>query len=211
MTVVSNRSAPTATRSQRRPGRPKGGGVLADRTQLLAAAERAIRADGPDLTMAELAAAATVSKPILYRTVGDRDALVFALSEALVDRISIAVDAATEAAPSPHGEFAAAVRGYLAAVDVDRNLFLFVNAGGHHTDQLRRLVDRSAAQMIEQFDAMHTVRGKDPAAARTWAHAIVGALQISTMMWLRDEYCDIDTLADQLTQLIWPGIRDLAQ
>lgn len=161
--------------------------------------------------MAELAAAATVSKPILYRTVGDRDALVLALSEALVDRIDAAVDAATAAAASRQGEFAAAVRGYLAAVDVDRNLFLFVNAGGQHTEQLRRLVDRSAAQMIEQFDAMREVRGQDPTAARTWAHAIVGAFQISTMMWLRDEYCDIDTLADQLTQLLWPGLDLVAQ
>lgn len=160
--------------------------------------------------MTELAAAATVSKPILYRTVGDRDALVLALSEALVDRIDASVDAATAAAASPHDEFVAAVSGYLAAIDVDRNLFLFVNAGGQHTDQLRRLVDRSAAKMIEQFEALHTVRGQDPTAARTWAHAIVGAFQISTMMWLRDEYCGIDTLADQLSQLLWPGIRDLA-
>ena len=184
--------------------------MLADRAQLLDAAERTIRANGPDLTMEELAAAATVSKPIIYRTIGDRDALVMALSEAMVDRIKVAVDAATDAVASPGAEFRAAVRGYLTTVDADRNLFLFVNAGGQHPDQLRRLVDRSAAQMIGQFDALRIAGGHDPSAACTWAHAIVGALQISTMMWLRDEYCDIDTLADQLTQLLWPGIRDLA-
>ena len=160
--------------------------------------------------MEELAAAATVSKPIIYRTIGDRDALVMALSEALIDRIKVAVDAATDAAEGPDAQFRAAVRGYLTAVDADRNLFLFINAGGQQTDQLRRLVDRSAAQMITQFDALRDGSGHDPSTARTWAHAIVGAFQISTMMWLRDEYCDIDTLADQLTQLLWPGVRDIA-
>ena len=25
-------------------------------------------------------------------------------------------------------------------------------------------------------------------------------------MWLRDDYCDIDTVADDLTQLLWPGV-----
>lgn len=203
MPNVNEQTAQTATRSHRPPGRPKGSRVLADRAQLLAAAERVIRADGPDLTMAELAAAATVSKPILYRSVGDRDALVLALSEALVDRISTAVNLATAATTTPEAEFRAALHGYLSAVAVDRNLFLFVNAGGQHTEQLRRLVDRSAAQMIEQFSIV------DASAATTWAHAIVGALQISTMMWLRDEYCDIGTLAEHLTRLLWPGIREL--
>ena len=41
--------------------------------------------------MEEIAAAATVTKPILYRTVGDRAALVNALSEAMIDRISTAI------------------------------------------------------------------------------------------------------------------------
>lgn len=40
--------------------------------QLLAAAERAIAAIGPDVTMDQIAAEADVTKPILHRTVGDK-------------------------------------------------------------------------------------------------------------------------------------------
>ena len=48
MTDTSNR--------RRGPGRPKGGQVVADRTQLLEAAAEVIRSQGPDATMDDIAA-----------------------------------------------------------------------------------------------------------------------------------------------------------
>ena len=191
---------------RRRPGRPKGGRVVADRAQLLAAAERSITANGPLVTMADIAAEADVSKPILYRTIGDKAALVTALSELLVDRINVAVRAATISAADGRSGFEMAVRGYLAAVDTDRNIYLFVNAGDQSTEQLRRLVDRSAQQLLELFTAARTGAGLDRAAARTWAYAVIGAFQTVTTMWLGDEYCDRDTVAQDLTHLLWPGV-----
>ncbi len=180
--------------------------MIVDREQLLAAASSVIRTEGPDVTMAEIAAGATVTKPILYRAVGDRRALTFALAEMLVDRINTAVEEQRSRAGDPRAQFEGAVRGYLSAVDADRNLFLFVNGGSQDTDVIRGLVDRSSAQLIELFATARADAGRDPAAARTWAYAIVGAFQIVTLMWLRDGYCEIDTVADDLTQLLWPGV-----
>ena len=74
--------------------------MLASREQLLNAAERVIAEQGPDATMQEIAAAATVTKPILYRTVGDRAALVNALSETMIDRISTAIGDVEPPTPS---------------------------------------------------------------------------------------------------------------
>ncbi|MCH9838079.1 MAG: TetR family transcriptional regulator [Ilumatobacter sp.] len=203
---MSKRLSATSPRTRRRPGRPVGGGVVVDRAQLLAAAAHVIRSEGPDATMAEIAAAATVTKPILYRAVGDRRALTFALSEVLVDRINIAVEERRVNATDPRAQFEGAVRGYLSAVDADRNLFLFVNGGSQDTDVIRGLIDRSAAQLIELFATARSAAGRDPIAARTWAYAIVGAFQVVTLMWLRDAYCDLDTVADDLTLLLWPGV-----
>ena len=180
--------------------------MIVDREQLLAAAAHVIRSEGPNATMAEIAAGATVTKPVLYRAVGDRQALTFALSEVLVDRINTAVEAQRVNAADPRAQFEGAVRGYLSAVDADRNLFLFVNGGSQDTDVIRGLVDRSAGLLIELFASARADAGRDPAAARTWAYAIVGAFQVVTLMWLRDDYCDIDTVADDLTQLLWPGV-----
>lgn len=192
-------------RARRRPGRPAGGNAVVGRDQLLAAAERAIRSEGPDATMAEIASEATVTKPIVYRTIGDREALTLALSEQLIDRINAAVEAERSEGSDPREEFVAAIRAYLRTVVADRNLFLFVY-GGQEAEVVHQLVDRSSAQMIELFSAARTAAGRDPVAANTWAHAIVGALQMVTLMWLRDQYCDIDTVADDLTQLLWPGV-----
>ena len=124
----------------------------------------------------------------------------------LVDRIQTAVDEQRAANPDPRTEFAGAVRGYLSAVDADRNLFLFVNGGNQDTDVVRELVDRAATQLVELFTAARVGAGHHAAAAKTWAYAIVGAFQVVTLMWLRDDYCDIDTVADDLTQLLWPGV-----
>lgn len=196
--------------AKRRPGRPKGGRVLVDRDQLLAAAMRLINAEGPDVTLDEIAAEATITKPILYRTIGDKEALVMALSESLIDRINTAVAEASGRTHDPRAEFESAVRTYLRAVNTDRNLFLFVNAGGQSTEQLRRLIDRSSEQMIEVFTTARRAAGLDVSTAQTWGYAIIGAFQLVTIMWLRDEYCALDAVAEHLTQLLWPGVATIA-
>jgi AcrR family transcriptional regulator len=192
--------------TRRRPGRPRGGQVVADRSQLLDAATQVIRTRGPDATMDDIAAGASVTKPILYRTIGDKAALMAALSETLIDQIDRSVSTASGTATDPVAAFEAAIRGYVAAVDADRNLFLFVNSGAPGTEEFRRLVDRSAASMIEVFSAARTSVGLDPAGARTWAWAIVGALQVVTTMWLRDDGRDVDQVVRELGQLLWSGL-----
>jgi len=195
-----------ATTRRRRPGRPKGGQIVADRARLLAAAAEVIRERGPDATMDDIAAGASVTKPILYRTIGDKAALVAALSESLIDQIDRSVNTATGSATDPVAAFEAAIRGYVVAVEADRNVFLFVNSAAPGTDQFRRLVDRSAAAMVTVFSGARASVGLDADGARTWAWAIVGALQVVTTMWLRDEARDLDDVVRDVSQLLWSGL-----
>lgn len=180
---------------------------MADRDQLLAAARRAIAANGPEVTLDDIAAEADVSKPILYRTIGDKDALVNALSESLVDRINEAVATATAIVADGPSGFEAAVRACLQTIEAERNLFLFVN-GGAGTDSFRGLVDRSAHDMVELFTATRSHAGLDPVPARTWAYAVVGAIQVVATMWLRDEFDDLDRVARDLARLMWFGLSE---
>ena len=46
----------------------------------------------------------------------------------------------------------------------------------------------------------------DTLPAGAWAYAVVGAIQVAAMMWLRDGYGDPNDIADHLTQLMWPGL-----
>jgi AcrR family transcriptional regulator len=195
------------TSSRRRgPGRPKGGQVVADRKQLLEAATEVIRAQGPDATMDDIAAGASVTKPILYRTIGDKAALVSALAESLIDDLNRAVRDAGRAAPNPRAAFEAAILAYIVGVDADRNLYLFVNSSAPGTEEFRRLVDRSSAAMISGFSTARSRVGLDPDGAAAWAWAIVGALQIVATMWLRDDGRRLDELAHDLSELLWSGL-----
>lgn len=196
----------TTTSRRRGPGRPKGGQVVADREQLLAAAAEVIRARGPEATMDDIAAGASVTKPILYRTIGDKAALIAALSETLIDELDRSVTSAGTSTLDPLEAFEAAIRGYLDTVAANRSLFLFVNAGAPGTASFRDLVDRSAASMTTVFTAARANVGLDTDGARTWAWAIVGALQVVTTMWLRDEDGDLDAVARDMSQLLWSGL-----
>lgn len=60
----------------------------AQRARLLAATMAAIREDGPDLSIDELAAAAGVSKPVLYAEFGDKLGLADAVAVELVQAVS---------------------------------------------------------------------------------------------------------------------------
>jgi AcrR family transcriptional regulator len=192
----------------RRPGRPRGGRPVADRGQLLDAAERIIRVDGPDASMEAIAASALVTKPILYREVGDKAALVTALAERLVDRINIAVVAAVADASDPRDGLRRFVDGYFRAVDGDRHLYLYVTAGSGDQGLGARLqlADRSARPLAEALAAGRERAGLDPAVAETWAYAVVGALQFATLRWMRDGREPIDTVVDAVTELLWSGL-----
>ena len=102
--------------------------------------------------------------------------------------------------------FESAIRCYVEAVEADRNLFLFVNAGAPGTEPFRRLVDRSAASMIELFGDARERAGLGRDGARTWAWAIVGALQVVTIMWVRDDHRDVDQIITDVSQLLWSGV-----
>jgi AcrR family transcriptional regulator len=199
-------SSAAAIPARRRPGRPRAGDTVPDREQLLEAAVRIIRSDGPEVTMDDVAAAAGVSKPIVYRNIGDKDALVAALAERFVDQLDEAVERSSAVGVGGRATFVASMRAAFEVIDADRNLFLFVTAGGPGTESVRRLVDRSSSRMIEQFTALRTAAGLDPLPARTWAYATVGAIQVVASMWLRDGYGDRDDIAEHITQLMWPGL-----
>ncbi len=191
--------------------------MIADRSQLLSAAEETIRANGPDVTMEAIAAASTVTKPILYRAIGDRDAVVAALAERFVDRINAAGAAAMAGARTQRDGLRRMVTTYVEIVEAERNVFLFVTAGGSGNDRLAqalRLADRSASLIAAELKTHRAAAGLDPAVADTWAYGMIGAMQYVTLWWLRDPQLRSHELAEQLTTLLWSGLggepRDLA-
>ena len=194
-------------------GRPAGrgtaDGVLVDRGTLLAAAEKLIREKGPNVSLQAIAIEAGVTKPTLYREVGDRDALVNALAERLAARMADAVTRLVATASAPREGLRNLVAGYLDLAASDRHLYLFVTAGGTGDDRVQQsllLADGAASQFAEPIAAYRVAHDADPAVAVVWSYGLVGALHYVTLWWLRDQATDIDVLIDQITSLLWSGM-----
>lgn len=194
----------TTRGSGRRPGRPAGGQLLADREQLLHAAERAIRLEGSAVTMEAIAAEAEVTKPILYRGVGDKDDLMQALAERLVDRINSSVTDALIDVRDGREQVRAFVAAYLAVVDGERDLYLFVTAGG---SKALHLADRSALPLADGIAAQRAAIGADPSVSPAWSYGLIGMLHFVTLWWMRERTMTLDEVSEAVTELLWSGLR----
>lgn len=196
----------------RRPGRPAGrkasDGVIADRETLLAAAERVILEQGPAVSLDAIAAGAGVTKPILYRGVGGRDALIQALSQRLTARMGQRAARLLAGATGPEDWLQRLVRAYLSQADRERNLYLYVTAALAGDDPMRRslaLADTTADVFTDSIASYRSKRGADPAVARVWAYGLVGALHFVTLWWLRDRPIGIDRATRHLAAMLWSG------
>lgn len=206
-------SSRTGATTPRRRGRPRGrtaaDGVIADRNQLLEAAEELLRTDGPTVSLQAIATRAGVTKPTLYRELGDRDALVNALAERLAERMAASVTSMVATATDPRDGLHKLVMGYLDLAERDRNLYLFVTAGGPGDDRVQqalRLADGAAHQFAEPIAAFRASQGVDPEVATVWSYGLLGALHFVTLWWLRDEAVSRDVVASQITSLLWSGM-----
>lgn len=210
-----HKKKPSSTEAvgSRRRGRPAGrtaaDGVIADRGVLLEAAERLIREQGPAVSLQAVAGEAGVTKPTLYREVGDKDALVNALAERLAVRMAEAVTRLVARAASPREGLRNLVAGYLDLAARERNLYLFVTAGVTSDDRVQQsllLADGAAYQFAEPIAAYRAAHGADPAVATVWSYGLLGALHFVTLWWLRDQAVDMEVVVEQITALLWSGM-----
>ena len=207
---TSNAQASVARTRGRPAGRTLAHGVIANRDQLLTAAENLIRKNGPAVSLASIATAAGVTKPILYREVGDKDVLVNALAERLAGRMAEAMRQLVAQAATPREGLRNLVTGYLELGSQERNLYLFVTAGGTGEDRVQQsllLADGAASQFAEPIAAYRAAHGADPEVATVWSYGLLGALHYVTLWWLREPAADIDRVVTQITQLLWSGMR----
>lgn len=197
----------------RRRGRPK----LADRERLLDAAESAIRRSGPTVSLERIAARAGVTKPVLFAHVGDRRALVHALSARLLARIEAAAQVAIAAAPAGRAALENMIHASLETIAAHRHLYAFVNGAGAGDTTLATTLEfarRSAAPIAAGAADVRVRAGDDPAPAQAWGFAIIGMLHMVGIWWLNEPASrrpDAAQLAAQLTELLWRGLEPRAR
>jgi AcrR family transcriptional regulator len=185
------------------------------RSELTRAAIEAIRQLGPEVGMDAIAAAAGVSKPILYRYFADKSELWLAVGQAAAGLVLDAIVPAVANVREERDAIAAAVDAYLAHIEADTNLYQFVVHQPdvtRHRDVVADVVDTVASGLARIFGDRLRARGLDSGAALPWAYGVVGYVQSVGDWWLRQQQpISREALADYLTTFLWSGVSGMRQ
>jgi AcrR family transcriptional regulator len=183
----------------------------ARRVELLDAAVRAIRRDGPSVSMDVIAAEAGVTKPIVYRHFGDRVGLASALAEQFGAALVGELDAALSQDLPPDQLLRATIDTYLAFVERDPQLYSFLvgRLGVPNNDVANGLITQVGTRVALALGEQLRALGIDSGPAEPWAFGIVGMVHLAGDWWLERRTMTRARLVDDITSLLWHGLGGL--
>ena len=195
----------------RRVGRPPGPtrDKAVRREELLDAATAAIRSAGSDATMAELAASAGITKPILYAHFGDKAGLGAALAERVVAQLNESLLEGLTVGASPVERMRATIGAFVDFVQREPELYGFlvrgaVAPGAGFGDA--GLVSEIGNQITIVLRTALRAAGGDSGPAELWSYGIIGAVFVTAEWWLARPVVTRDQLVDDLCRLLWDGL-----
>jgi AcrR family transcriptional regulator len=177
---------------------------------MVQAAIEAVRTHGAGVSVAEIAATAGITKPVLYRHFTDRADLQRAVgqqaAEMLLSRMAPELDPARE----PTRLIRGVIDAFLAGIEDEPQLWRFVvhhpierTPGAEVVEDARERIARTLAMIIgERVRAL----GLDSGGAEAWAQGLVGMVQSAGDWWLERRTMSRAALTDYLTTLIWGGV-----
>lgn len=180
------------------------------RAQLLEAAIEEIRLIGPGATMAQLAKAGGVTKPILYRHFGDRDGLIAAIAERFSVGLLQSVEGPLLSSSDPRRQLDSTIEGYVLYLEGDPFLYRFLvqqsSGRGESGSSITSLVDVVARQVAQIATEQLSAAGRDAGGAVPWAYGIVGLVHTATNWWLDAQTMSRERFVGYLTELLWDGL-----
>jgi AcrR family transcriptional regulator len=180
------------------------------RAEMVQAAIDAVRTHGPGASVAEIAAMAGITKPVLYRHFTDRADLQRAVGQRAVEMLMERMAPELDPARAPMHLMRGAIDAFLAGIEDEPQLWRFVvhhpierAPGAEVVDDAREQIARTLATIIgERLRAV----GLDSGGAEAWAHGLVGMVQSAGDWWLERRPMSREALTDYLTTLIWGGV-----
>src|SRR5947209_8517803 len=171
------------------------------RDQFIEAAIQVIRRKGAGVSMAEIAAEAGVSKPILYRHVGDRAGLYLAMADRFVTE-SLAAHQGPPLTGRPLT--AKTIDAFLSFVEREPELYRFLRDGSGESGEGADgdFVRSVGAQVAERFRSY----GSPPEQAGVLGQAIAGAVGATASWWIDQRSISREELTEHLTALLWDGL-----
>ncbi|MBK1788944.1 TetR/AcrR family transcriptional regulator [Prauserella cavernicola] len=189
---------------------------IARRAEFVEAALRALDEHGPELGMEDVAAAAGVTKPVLYRHFEDKADLYVALgqrgTELLFERLLPAINA--ELAPVPRIRMA--LDAFFTVIEEHPNLYRLLARNSFADKPVdadvvaedKEVIATALTALLGDYMRMFNM---DSGAAEPWAYGIVGMVQNTGEWWLDKRTMSRDSVVEYLTKIIWAAIDGLAR
>ena len=174
------------------------------RAAFVAAGALAVDQHGPDASAEQIAAAAGVSRTVLYRYFRDREDLRQAIADQVVSAIvdSVVPHLTLGRDSTPRQIIGSAVGVIIGWLDEHPNLYLFLRARRSGLDAVENTL---ADRVSELLKVVLLLLGLDEARAEPSAFAIVGMVESVGAWWLAKR-----TLSrEQVTQVVCDGIWHL--
>lgn len=197
--------------ARRRPGRPVGArtGSSVRREEYLDGIIDAIRRIGPEATLAELAAGAGMSKPVLYDHFNDRLGLTAAVVGKLIEAVAADAMLAVLSGGEPEELLAKAFDVFVAFVEREPQIYGWVLRGAR--DLPGTLGDLPMAMaagnhLAAVIGAVLRGAGVDSGAAEPWSFGIVGFVLGATEWWLARRTMSRADFVDYLARFVWGGL-----
>jgi AcrR family transcriptional regulator len=153
--------------------------------------------------MTDIAEAAGITKPILYRHFGDRAGLAQALAARAVGRLSTSLGERLTADLPPRERMREAIGAFVSFTDEESALFTFLVRGAGPDEGLADGIARQIATVLTT--GLRQV-GADSGPAELWSHAIIGAVFSGGRWWAARGVSSREQLVDDLTSLLWDGL-----
>lgn len=178
----------------------------ARREELLDAAVRVIRRDGPAVAVEDVAKEVGVTRPILYRYFGDRGGLHLAVAERFATQLMAELEVPLTGTGEPRDVVAATVDAYLAFVERDVHVYRFLFRDGGLGEEQRVFSRHLAARIAAVIATGVAGAGGDPAVAEPWAHGLVGMVHMAGDWWVETRPMPRPRLVEHLVTLAWDGM-----
>ena len=191
----------------RRIGRPPGPrrDPAERREDLLDAAVTAIREHGPKVSMAELAAAAGVTRPILYDHFGDRAGVAAALVARYTSDLASTLTPLFDRPVPLRQAIRDGIDVFCRFVDKEPDLYRFLTTAHSVPDGGSIGID-VGSRVGDAISAALETSGRDPAIGPIWGYAVIGMVFAAAEAWAATRTVPRKVLVDQLTELITAGL-----
>jgi AcrR family transcriptional regulator len=192
------------SKQRRKPGRPKGAtrDPQERRSDLLAAAERAIRRHGPNVSMEQIADEAGVAKATLYDNFDGKHGLTDALLERYGARVLTTIAAGLDQPRTPHQVMRGGIEVFVAVIERELDLYRFVLA----ENGSRTMLDESAPAVTALLGSLLRQAEVDSGGAEAMARAVLGGIFAAAEWWSDQQTMSRSDFVDYLDRLMWPGL-----